>query len=150
MLENLRIRARLLLLVGILVLLTAVVMGMGLRGMAASNAGLHTVYEDRTVPLMQLNAVTHDLGMIQTAIMRLAYTGDKAGLQRNADEIGGLNRDIDTYWEHTRPPSSLPKSSGSRRSSKPPCPATAPIWQGRCAFWKPAMHRAPAPRWRTG
>jgi len=98
MLENLRIRARLLLLVGVLVLLTAVVMGMGLRGMAASNAGLRTVYDDRTIPLMQLNAVTHDIGLIQMLVLRLAYTGDKAGIPRGLSEIEALNRDIDKHW----------------------------------------------------
>jgi methyl-accepting chemotaxis protein len=98
MLENLRIRARLLILLGVMVILIAVVLGMGLRGMAASNAGLKTVYEDRTMPLVQINAVQHNLGLIQSRALRLTYDGDNAAVKPAISEIDDWNQDVDQHW----------------------------------------------------
>eukprot|EP01041_Mallomonas_annulata_P021952 gene21952-42136_t len=52
--NNLKISTRLSLLIAVLSILMVLVGGIGVRGMSESNAGLQTVYEDRTVPLGHL------------------------------------------------------------------------------------------------
>ncbi len=63
MLNNLRISTRLFLLIGFLSILLIGVGFMGLRGMAAANEGMATVYSDRVVPLKQLNAISDAYGI---------------------------------------------------------------------------------------
>ena len=52
--NNLKISTRLSLLIAVLSILMVLVGAIGVRGMSESNAGLQTVYEDRTVPLGHL------------------------------------------------------------------------------------------------
>jgi len=68
MLNNLTIKARLILVVSIMSLL-AITMGvLGLSGMNKTNQGLKTVYEDRTIPLADLGEIKVRLLHIRTAI----------------------------------------------------------------------------------
>ncbi|MDR7376499.1 methyl-accepting chemotaxis protein-1 (serine sensor receptor) [Rhodoferax ferrireducens] len=55
--QNLKISTRLVLLIGILCTLLAAIGGLGLFGIAQSNAALKSVYEDRTVPAAQLGDI---------------------------------------------------------------------------------------------
>ena len=65
MLTNLRIGARLSILVATMLVLVALVVTLGHLGMARINAGLKTVYEDRTVCLVQLGNIERDLFQIR-------------------------------------------------------------------------------------
>lgn len=55
--NNLKISTRITILLGIMMLLLAAVGALGLKGVSESNAGLKTVYEDRTVSMGQLLTV---------------------------------------------------------------------------------------------
>uniref|UniRef100_UPI0035B3CBC8 Tar ligand binding domain-containing protein n=1 Tax=Nitrosomonas sp. TaxID=42353 RepID=UPI0035B3CBC8 len=57
MFNNMTIKSRLVLVIGILSVLLAGVGGLGLYGIDQSNGNLKTVYEDRTVVLGDLNTV---------------------------------------------------------------------------------------------
>jgi len=57
MFENMTIKSRLIFLIGLLSVLLFGVGAMGLYGMHQSNEGLKTVYEDRTVPTVDLGTL---------------------------------------------------------------------------------------------
>jgi methyl-accepting chemotaxis protein len=65
MLSKLSIAARLYLLVGMMAVLSIVVGAFGLYGMSGTVAGLKTVYEDRTVPMVQLARIQRLVQRIQ-------------------------------------------------------------------------------------
>jgi methyl-accepting chemotaxis protein len=99
MLKNLRIGARLSILLAVMVVLVAVVLGLGLRGMGMINASLKTVYEDRTVALVQLGIVERDLYAIRVSLYGILSGGalvDRAQALRN---IEGWDREIDAQWK---------------------------------------------------
>ena len=98
MIENMRIGARLAVLVALQVVLVAVMLALGLRGMSLTNASLRTVYEDRTVCLVQLNTINDALHNIRMAMRRAAQTAP--GPQRDAllAPIKGWQSAIDKQW----------------------------------------------------
>jgi len=57
MFGNLTIKSRLTILISFMAALLLVIGGIGLSGMSKTEAGLKTVYEDRTVPLMDLGRI---------------------------------------------------------------------------------------------
>ncbi len=57
--NNLKISTRLTLLIGIFSIMLVVIGSLGLYGISQSNAALHTVYEDRTVPAAQLGDIRY-------------------------------------------------------------------------------------------
>jgi methyl-accepting chemotaxis protein-1 (serine sensor receptor) len=76
-----KISTRLILLVGVMSMLLLGVGLLGLRGMADSNDGLQTVYEDRTVALGKL-------GQIQSLMMTNAYLVTAATLDASPEVVG--------------------------------------------------------------
>ena len=98
MIENMRIGARLAWLVALQVLLVAVMLFMGLRGMSLINASLKTVYEDRTVCLVQLNLVSNAMHDIRHDLLRAAQMAP--GSDRDA-QLAGIDKYeavIDKQW----------------------------------------------------
>ena len=65
MFSNLTIKTRLILLITLLSILLAAIGALGLSGMSGSNQGLKTVYEDRTVPLMDLGKIIDKINLIR-------------------------------------------------------------------------------------
>jgi len=57
--NNLKISTRLMLLIGIFSIMLVAIGSLGLYGISQSNAALHTVYEDRTVPAAQLGDIRY-------------------------------------------------------------------------------------------
>ena len=55
--NNLKVSTRLSLVIGLLAALLVAIGGVGLYGIASSNAALKTVYEDRTVPMGQIGEI---------------------------------------------------------------------------------------------
>ena len=72
--NKLKISTRVILLVGFLGVLLVAVGGVGLHGIAASNAALKTVYEDRTVPTGQLGRIEAMLLSNRLAIVTALVT----------------------------------------------------------------------------
>ncbi len=55
--KNIKIKTRLIAIIGLLSLLMMIIGGTGLQGMSMANEGLRTVYEDRTIPMGQLASI---------------------------------------------------------------------------------------------
>jgi methyl-accepting chemotaxis protein len=98
MIENMRIGARLALLVNLQSLLVAVMLAMGLRGMSLVNASLKTVYEDRTVCLVQLDAIGSALQDIRMNIRRAAEMPPGPGREAQLAPVKNWQAVIDRQW----------------------------------------------------
>ena len=81
-----------------MVVLVAVVLGMGLRGMGLINASLKTVYEDRTVCLVQLGIIERDLYASRVHIYEM-LGGSKVDRAEVMRDIEGRDREIDAQWK---------------------------------------------------
>jgi methyl-accepting chemotaxis protein len=101
MIENMRIGVRLAWLVGLQVLLVAIMLVMGLRGMSLINASLKTVYEDRTVCLVQLDAINtamHDIRHDLRRAIGMAPGGDRdAQLGKVKDHQAVIDKEWNDY-----------------------------------------------------
>jgi len=107
MLSNLRVSTRLSILVGLLVLVAIAVGVFGVSGMSGTVAGLKTVYEDRTVPLLHLAQVRQNLNRVQMEMLlavqhipgsEIAKVHDHP-LQVHFDNIDKILKEIDTEWK---------------------------------------------------
>ncbi|TRW90657.1 methyl-accepting chemotaxis protein [Candidatus Methylobacter oryzae] len=97
MLNNLTIKARLILVLGLMSLLAITLGTLGLNGMKKSNEGLHTVYVDRTVPVGQLSEIKAKILANRLAIANsLAF---KEETQKNAELVRQNIVDINKIWD---------------------------------------------------
>jgi hypothetical protein len=71
MIKNLTVKSRLAVVIGLLSLLLVAIGFAGLSGMASTNEGLRTVYEDRTIPVGRLGEIEH-VGQNIARLERLA------------------------------------------------------------------------------
>jgi len=96
------IAGRLTLLVGMLILITALAGGVGLYGMDSSNAALKTVYEDRTVPAAQLGDILDLMrDNVQQVTLLIIDARDGSGpkaVEERARRIAGNKERIDRIW----------------------------------------------------
>ena len=99
MLNNMKISTRLMLLLATLLVLAIVVGGMGLFGMSKANEGLRTVYEDRTVPLMDLGLAIDMINRIRTnAVVAASAPNPEVAAKANADTLE-LDSEIGELWK---------------------------------------------------
>jgi len=98
MIENMRIGARLAWLVGLQVLFVAVMLVMGLRGMSLINASLKTVYEDRTVCLVQLDAIANAMHNLRMNVRRAAETAPGADRDALLAPVKDWQTIVDKQW----------------------------------------------------
>ncbi len=96
--ENMRIGARLAILVGLQIILVAVMLVMGLRGMSLMNASLKTVYEDRTVCLVQLSAISNAMHNIRMNVRRAAQAAPGADRDALLAPVADWQVLIDKQW----------------------------------------------------
>ena len=85
MLNNLKIRVKLIGMQAVMLTLLAIVSAAGMYGSAAIKEGLRTTYEDRVVSLVQLSRVLDDLHRMRANVQRLARTkatGDDDFIQK--------------------------------------------------------------------
>ncbi len=97
MLNNLTIKARLILVVGFMSLLAITLGALGLSGMNKANQGLLSVYADRTVPmgtLAEINAKLLDNRI--AAVNSLVFKGED---QKNIERIRKNIIDINKLWD---------------------------------------------------
>ena len=98
MFKNLSIMARLIFILSFLSALLLVIGIIGLNGMSKTEAGLKTVYEDRTVPLMDLGLIIDMANRIRThAVVAASATAPDAARNANADTLL-LDTEIDKLW----------------------------------------------------
>ena len=97
MLNNLTIKVRLILVVGLMSLL-AITLGMlGLNGMKKANEGLLTVYTDRTIPVGQLAEIRSKLLSNRLAVANsLVFKED---IQKNIELVRQNILDINKIWD---------------------------------------------------
>lgn len=96
--NNLKISTRLLILICAMSALLVVIGAIGLMGISQSNAALRTVYEDRTVPLVDLGLVIDMVNRVRTnAVVASNTTESTVAKQAHADTLG-LDVEIDKLW----------------------------------------------------
>lgn len=97
MLNNLKIGVRLMLLVAVMSACLVGVGVVGLRGIAASHAGIDTVYNDRVVPLRDLKVIAdmYAVNIVDTTHKTRDGTVAPAAALRSLDEASQI---IDTKW----------------------------------------------------
>ncbi|MDP1594672.1 MAG: methyl-accepting chemotaxis protein [Gallionella sp.] len=99
MLNNMKISSRLIAMLVSLLVLVVVVGGVGLVGMSKVNDGLHTVYDDRTVPLMDLGLIIDMANRIRTnAVIAANAIQTENAVKANTDTVK-LDGEIDTLWK---------------------------------------------------
>jgi methyl-accepting chemotaxis protein len=91
---------------GLVALLSAVLVGIGLLGLYANqltNNALQTVYEDRTVPLAELGDVNYLVNRNRILLMDMLITGmvanDRPAMQRRLDEYKTNTARMDEIWK---------------------------------------------------
>jgi len=98
MFENLSIKTRLIFILGFMSTLLLAIGIIGLSGMSKTEVGLKTVYEDRTVPLMDLGLVIDMANRIRTnAVIAANASAPGVAQKANADTLA-LDADIAKLW----------------------------------------------------
>ncbi len=99
MFDNMTIKSRLMLVIGMLSLLLVGIGSLGLYGISQSNAGLKTVYEDRTVVLADLSQILDQMQIVRmNAVMAANLNSIEVARQRTAmtaERDAGIN----TIWQ---------------------------------------------------
>src|SRR3569623_1403324 len=103
MFGNLTIKSRLVVLISFMAALLLVIGGIGLSGMSKTDAGLKTVYEDRTVPLMDLGRIIDMANRNRTnALIAAPATWADVAIKANED-TQQLDVEINKLWtKYTR------------------------------------------------
>jgi methyl-accepting chemotaxis protein-1 (serine sensor receptor) len=97
--KNLKISTRLTLIVGFLSVLLLGIGGIGLYGIAETNAGLKTVYEDRTVPTGQLAEIERLLLRNRLAIANSLAAPDPELVVNSLTEIDNNIATMGSIWD---------------------------------------------------
>jgi methyl-accepting chemotaxis protein len=96
--ENLSIKARLIFISAFMAVMLIVGGFMGLGGMAKTLSGMKAVYEDRTVPLIDLANILDMVNRIRThAVIAASAPEPAVAQQQNADTLV-LDAEIETIW----------------------------------------------------
>ncbi|MBU0593383.1 MAG: methyl-accepting chemotaxis protein [Gammaproteobacteria bacterium] len=98
MFSSLMIKTRLTLLVTLLSVLLVAVGVLGLAGMNASNQGLKTVYEDRTIPLMDLGTIIDKINIIRLNAVVAANASNQDVVKNSVSQTQQLDKEIETIW----------------------------------------------------
>ncbi|MFI3155688.1 MAG: MCP four helix bundle domain-containing protein [Methylococcaceae bacterium] len=97
MLNNLTIKARLILVVGFMSVLAITLGVLGLNGMKKANEGLRTVYEDRTIPMGQLAQIDSQLLGNRLAIVNSLVFKDE--VQKNIELVKQNIQEVNRVWD---------------------------------------------------
>jgi methyl-accepting chemotaxis protein len=97
--NNLTIKTRLIFVIGLLSILLVAIGLYGLWGMSQSNESLRTVYEDRTIPMGQLDEIKIDVLHIRAAVVTgLSYHTEAAKQHQEIEQdIKGINKSWEEY-----------------------------------------------------
>ncbi|NRR30740.1 MCP four helix bundle domain-containing protein [Oxalobacteraceae bacterium] len=96
--HQLKISTRIAMLIATILLLLAAIAVMGLKGMGDANAGLQTVYEDRTLPMGQLLVVQRLILRNRVAMNNTVALDDPVVTKANLSEIESNASDISRTW----------------------------------------------------
>ena len=96
--NNFKVSARLMLLVGILSALLLAIGAMGLSGISQSNASLKTVYEDRAIPIRQLAEIDHLMLRNRLLVMDMLLQPEPANVAKRSTELKGNVEKVTKEW----------------------------------------------------
>jgi methyl-accepting chemotaxis protein len=96
---NLKISARLKILIAVVSVLMLILGFYGLQGLDQTNQGLKTVYEDRTVPMGQLSDIQAHLLESRLALVSVVANPTAAEVQRALADVEKNSAAIDKTWE---------------------------------------------------
>ncbi|MFI3221550.1 MAG: methyl-accepting chemotaxis protein [Methylococcaceae bacterium] len=99
MFKNLNIKSRLTTMMAVISILLLVIGGMGLFGMAKSNDGLRSVYEDRTVPMKQIAAIQKLLLTNRLLITASLSASTVEEIRQNTIEVEQNIKEIAQIWD---------------------------------------------------
>ncbi|WMJ09100.1 methyl-accepting chemotaxis protein [Nitrosomonas sp. sh817] len=99
MFNNMTIKSRLVLVIGILSVLLAGVGGLGLYGIDQSNGNLKTVYEDRTVVLGDLNTVLDRVHRVRLNAVMAANMKDVSIAKQRTAMTAERDAEIEATWQ---------------------------------------------------
>jgi len=96
--KNPTIKSRLITVLGLLGVLLMIIGGMGLHGMDKANAGLRTVYEDRTVPMNQICFIKELMLTNQLKISAALITPTPESISNNIVDVEQNIAAISKMW----------------------------------------------------
>jgi methyl-accepting chemotaxis protein-1 (serine sensor receptor) len=96
--NNFKISTRLVALTGMLSLLLIVIGGIGLFGLRASNEGLRTVYEDRTIPMGQIAEMQETLLENRLNAFNIVTTQSPEVVEARLKQMNDNNARFDKIW----------------------------------------------------
>ncbi|BCB26431.1 methyl-accepting chemotaxis protein [Sulfurimicrobium lacus] len=98
MLDNLKISTRLMLLTGSLLVLLTIVGFMGLRGVSGTSEGLRSVYENNTVPLVQLGEVLDVVYQSRAQVITGMGADSSSAADVHFQEVEKVNKQLSQIW----------------------------------------------------
>jgi len=98
MFSNLTIRTRLIFLITLLSVLLAAIGALGLSGMSGSNQGLKSVYEDRTVPLMDLGKIIDKINLIRLNAVVASNASNQDVVKDATAKTQQRDKEIEETW----------------------------------------------------
>jgi methyl-accepting chemotaxis protein-1 (serine sensor receptor) len=98
MLNNLTIKSLLIFVIGFLSVLLVGSGVAGLYSLSSSNDSMRTIYEDRLMPMAQLDAVIRLLDKNRMSIVE-SLNGDPSMVAKRMDEVGKRSQEIQKNWE---------------------------------------------------
>ena len=98
MFSNLTIKTRLILLITLLSVLLAAIGALGLSGMSGSNQGLKSVYEDRTVPLMDLGKIIDKINLVRLNAVNASNASNQDVVKDATGKTQERDKEIDELW----------------------------------------------------
>ncbi len=96
--NNLKISTRLVMLIGILSVLLIAIGSLGLFGISTTNEALHSVYEDRTVPMGKLSDIQENLLRNRLAIANSLANPTPEEIRKNSAEVETNIAEINQGW----------------------------------------------------
>ncbi|SFL04638.1 methyl-accepting chemotaxis protein [Nitrosomonas aestuarii] len=99
MFDNMTIKSRLIMMIGALSLLLVSIGGIGLYGIDQSNQGLKTVYEDRTVPAVDLATVLDRMQRTRLNAVVAANLRSDAAAKERTQMTMERDAEIDNVWK---------------------------------------------------
>ncbi|MCW2244422.1 methyl-accepting chemotaxis protein [Azospirillum fermentarium] len=109
MFANMKIRSRLIILLLAMAVPLVLVTWLGDRGMGQINASLRTVYNDRTVCLVQLGIIVDNIGRIRGRMLESSISSSTELRRENNAVIANLRKEIDKQWAGYLSTASTPK-----------------------------------------
>lgn len=98
MFDNMTIKSRLMLVIGMLSVLLVGIGGLGLYGINQSNAGLKTVYEDRTVPAVQMGTILDIWYRVRRNAVDATIMQDANVAKSKHEEAANLVKEAEGIW----------------------------------------------------